>query len=129
MRLKKLAVFALTFLSFSAIAEVQLTQADILGVWQIDKESRNSDGSKARGLSTTWEFKKDGTLEGNSHDADASARVEKMRAVVSYSIEDGKLVKQAAPGRSKMETCTAVEKENDKMVLKCQSIYFFMTKK
>ncbi|MDP2178514.1 hypothetical protein [Methylicorpusculum sp.] len=129
MRLKKLAVFALTFLSFSAVAEVQLTQADILGVWQIDKESRNSDGSKARGLSTTWEFKKDGTLEGNSHDADASARVEKMRAVVSYSIEDGKLVKQAAPGRSKMETCTAVEKENDKMVLKCQSIYFFMTKK
>jgi hypothetical protein len=129
MRLKKLAVSALTFLSFSAFAEVQLTQADILGVWQIDKESRNSDGSKARGLSTTWEFKKDGTLEGNSHDADASARVEKMRAVVSYSIEDGKLVKQAAPGRSKMETCTAVEKENDKMVLKCQSIYFFMTKK
>ncbi|MDO8941304.1 MAG: hypothetical protein Q7U98_19285 [Methylicorpusculum sp.] len=129
MRLKKLAVFALTFLSFSAVAEVQLTQADILGVWQIDKESRNSDGSKARGLSTTWEFKKDGTLEGNSHDADASARVEKMRAVVSYSIEDGKLIKQAAPGRSKMETCTAVEKENDKMVLKCQSIYFFMTKK
>jgi hypothetical protein len=39
------------------------------------------------------------------------------------------LVKQAAPGRSKMETCTAVEKVNDKMVLKCQAIYFFMTKK
>jgi hypothetical protein len=52
-----------------------------------------------------------------------------LRATLNYSIEEGKLLKQAAPGRSKMETCVAIEKENNKMVLKCQTLYFFMTKK
>ena len=120
---------ALMLFSFSAVAEVPLTQADILGTWQIDKESLQSDGSKSRSINSTWTFKNDGTMEGVSQDSDAHARMETLRASLNYSIEDGKIVKQAAPGRSKMETCTAVEKENDKMVLKCQAIYFFMTKK
>jgi exopolysaccharide biosynthesis protein len=55
--------------------------------------------------------------------------VESTRAVLNYSIENGKLVKQAAPGRSKMEACEAVEKNGNQMVLKCTNIYFFMTKK
>ncbi len=115
--------------SFSAVAEVPLTQADILGTWQIDKESLQSDGSKSRSINSTWTFNSDGTMVGVSKDSDAHARMETLRASLNYSIEDGKILKQAAPGRSKMETCTAVEKENDKMVLKCQAIYFFMTKK
>ena len=126
---KKFFVPALMFFSYSAVAEVPLTQADILGTWQIDKESLQRDGSKSRSLKSTWTFKNDGTMEGVSEDSDAHARAETIRATLNYSIEDGKLVKQAAPGRSKMETCTAVEKENDKMVLKCQELYFFMTKK
>ena len=106
-----------------------LTQADILGTWQIDKESLQSDGSKSRSLNSTWTFKNDGTMEGVTQDSDAHARTETLRASLNYSIEGGKLIKQAAPGRSKMETCTAVEKENNKMVLQCQAIYFFMSKK
>ena len=129
MQIKKLPAFALMLLSFSAAAEVQLTQADVLGTWQIDKESASADGSRGRSSNTTWTFKEDGTIEGLTQESDAHARVDNLRAVLNYSIENGKVVKQAAPGRSKMETCVAAEKEGNKMVLKCQSVYFFMTKK
>lgn len=129
MSFNKLTACALLLLSFSATADVPLTTADIVGTWQIDKESVNSDGSKSRGMNTTWAFKEDGTMEGTTEDTDTHARVNQTRAVLNYSVEAGKLVKQAAPGRSKMETCAAVEKEGNKMVLKCPSNYFFMTKK
>lgn len=129
MQFKKLSALALLLLSFSATAAVQLTKADVLGVWQIDKESSSSDGSKGRVSNTTWNFKEDGTIEGLTHESDAHARIENLRAVLNYSIENGKLVKQAAPGRSKMETCEAIEKEGNSMVLKCSTVYFFMTKK
>jgi hypothetical protein len=124
----KMLFIPLMFISFSSIADVPLTQADILGTWKIDKESLQSDGSKSRSLNSTWTFKTDGTMEGISQDSDAHARAETLRATLNYSIEDGKVVKQAAPGRSKMETCAAVEKDSNKMVLKCQSLYFFMSK-
>jgi hypothetical protein len=129
MRIQQLWFSILIFSSFSAVAGVPLTQADLLGNWQIDKESSNSDGSKARSTNTTWNIKNNGTIEGVTQDSDSHARVESTRAVLNYSIEDGKLVKQAAPGRSKMETCEAVEKNGNQMVLKCQTVYFFMTKK
>ena len=129
MRLIKFSTAALMFLSFSVSADVQLTKADVLGTWQIDKESNSSDGSKGRTSNTTWTFKDDGTIEGMTHESDSHARVEQLRAVLNYTIEDGKVLKQAAPGRSKMEACAAVEKVGNSMVLKCQSIYFFMTKK
>ena len=125
----KILFISLMLFSFSSVADFALTQADLLGVWQIDKESVQSDGSKSRSLNSTWTFKSDGTIEGISQDSDAHARTETIRATLNYSLEDGKLVKQAAPGRSKMETCAAVEKEGNKMVLHCQSLYFYMTKK
>jgi len=125
----KLLFIPLMLFSFSSFADVALSQADLLGTWQIDKESVQSDGSKSRNLNSTWTFKSDGTIEGISQDSDAHARAETLRATLNYSIEDGKIVKQAAPGRSKMETCAAVEKEGNKMVLHCQSLYFFMSKK
>lgn len=129
MQLTKLSTFTLLFFAFSVNADVQLTQADLLGTWQIDKESVDREGTKSRSLNTTWTFREDGTMEGKSQESDAHARIDTLRAVLNYSVEDGKLVKQAAPGRSRMETCTAIEKENDKMILKCPSNYFFMTKK
>ena len=129
MRFQKFSILALILCSFSAIADVQLTQADLIGTWQIDKESVDREGTKSRSLNTTWTFREDGTLEGQSQESDVHARVDQLRAVLNYSVEDGKLLKQAAPGRSRMETCTAVEKENNTMILKCQSAYFFMTKK
>ncbi len=129
MKFAKLSTFTLLFFAFSVNADVQLTQADLLGTWQIDKESVDREGTKSRSLNTTWTFREDGTMEGKSQESDVHARIDTLRAVLNYSVEDGKLVKQAAPGRSRMETCTAIEKENDKMILKCRSNYFFMTKK
>ncbi len=129
MQFNKPAVFALLLLSFSAVAEVQLTRADILGKWQIDKESVHADGRDARDISTVWVFREDGTMEGTTNEVEAHARVNQLRAVLNYSVEDGKLIKQAAAGRSKMETCITTEKEGNKMVLKCGTTYFFMTKK
>ncbi|MGY6274357.1 lipocalin family protein [Methylomonas sp. MgM2] len=130
MQFKILTVATLLAFSFPAFSEeIQLSQADLLGTWQIDKESVNRDGSDARGLNTQWTFRQDGTMEGVSQESDAHARVDSLRAVLNYSVENGKLIKQAAPGRSKMETCAAVEKEGNKMVLQCRSVYFFMTKK
>ena len=110
-------------------AEVPLTLADLLGTWQIEKESVNADGSGGRSMNTTWNFKNDGTMEGISQENDAHARVDQLKAVLNYSVEDGRLKKQAAPGRSKTETCVATAKDGNKLVLKCSSIYFFMTKK
>ncbi|MBD9356370.1 hypothetical protein [Methylomonas albis] len=129
MQFIKLPVVALMLLSFNAVAEVQLSKAELLGTWTIDKESNTSDGSKARSSNTTWTFKEDGTIEGMTHESDSHARIDQMRAVLNYSVEGGKIVKQAAPGRSKMETCEAIEKAGNNMVLKCQTVYFFMTKK
>lgn len=129
MRITNLFTAVLLLVSASAFADVPLNQSDILGTWQIDKESLQSDGSKSRSLNSTWTFKSDGTIEGISQESDAHARVESLRAILNYLLEDGKLLKQAAPGRSKIETCVAIEKENNRMVLKCQAIYFFMTKK
>ena len=129
MRITNLFTAVFLLVSASAFADVPLNQSDILGTWQIDKESLQSDGSKSRSLNSTWTFKSDGTIEGISQESDAHARVESLRATLNYSLEDGKLLKQAAPGRSKIETCVAIEKENNRMVLKCQAIYFFMTKK
>lgn len=101
----------------------------MIGAWQIDKESVNADGSDARGLNTVWTFREDGTMEGVSQETEAHARINQLRAVLNYSVENGKLVKQAAPGRSKMETCDAIQKDGSKLVLKCSATYFFMTKK
>ncbi|MBU2569608.1 MAG: hypothetical protein KJ725_06125 [Gammaproteobacteria bacterium] len=129
MQFTKFSTFTLLFFAFSVNADVQLTQADLIGTWQIDKESVDREGTKSRSLNTTWSFREDGTMEGKSQESDVHARIDTLRAVLNYSVEDGKLVKQAAPGRSRMETCTAIEKENDKMILKCRSNYFFMTKK
>jgi hypothetical protein len=129
MRIQKFSLFALLFASFSVLAEVPLTQADLVGTWQIEKESTNKDGSQGRTTNTIWNVKNDGTIEGITQDSDAHARVNSTKAVLNYSIENGKLIKQAAPGRSKMETCEAIEKNGNQMVLKCQTVYFFMSKK
>jgi len=115
--------------SFAANADVDLTEADILGSWKIDAESLHSDARDAKELDTVWTFKNDGTMEGVSSDSQAHARVGEFRATLNYRIENGKMIKQAAPGRSRNETCVAIEKDGPKMVLKCSSVYFFMTKK
>lgn len=129
MKIQKLGLFALLVFSFSALAEIPLSQADLVGTWQIEKEATNKEGNQARATNTIWNIKSDGTIEGVSQDSDAHARQASTKAVLNYSIDNGKLVKQQAPGRSKMETCAAVEKNGNQMILKCQTVYYFMSKK
>ena len=128
MRFNKIIPALLLMFAFNANAEIPLTESDILGSWQIDKESINRDGSNSKALNTVWTFNNDGTMVGESVDSQRHARVEKFRVVLKYRIENGKLIKQV-PGRSKEETCIAEEKDDSKMLLKCKNIYFFMTKK
>ncbi len=116
-------------IAFSANAEIPLTESDILGTWKIDKESIKRDGSISKQLNTTWTFNEDGTMVGVSIDSQRHARVGKFRAVLKYRIENGKLIKQVGPGRSKEESCSAIEKNDATMLLKCTNIYFFMIKK
>ena len=116
-------------LAFSANAEVPLTASNILGSWTVDKESINRNGSNSKALKTVWTFKSDGIMVGVSKDSQAHARMEEFRATLNYRIENGKMIKQVSPGRSREQTCTAEEKEGPKMILKCGNIYFFTTKK
>lgn len=129
MKLRILIASALLSASFNALADVPLTQADLLGVWQIEKEAADAEGGKGRPSNALWDFRADGTMEGTAEDHDKNARINQMRAVLNYNIENGKLNKQIASGRAKMESCTAVKKEGSHMVLKCQFVYFFMNKK
>ena len=128
MRFNKIIPALLLMFAFNANAEIPLTESDILGSWQIEKESINRDGSGSKALNTVWTFNNDGTMVGESIDSQRHARVEKFRIVLKYRIENGKLIKQV-PGRSKEETCIAEEKDDSNMLLKCKNIYFFMTKK
>jgi hypothetical protein len=129
MSLNKIVPVLFLMFAVNANAEIPLTESDILGSWQIDKESIHRDGSDSKELNTVWTFNDDGTMVGVSIDSQKHARVGKFRAVLKYRVENGKLIKQVAPGRSKEETCIAEEKDGSKMLLKCKNIYFFMTKK
>lgn len=122
------ALFLLTC-AFAAQAEIKLTQADLIGTWQIDAEAISLDGRGRKELNSTWTFKQDGTMEGLSADTNQHARLSQFRASLNYSVVDGKIEKQVSPGRSKMQTCAAIEKTGKTMVLECDSIFFFMTKK
>lgn len=129
MRYKKILVSLLMAVAASANADVKITQEDILGAWQVDSEAISLDGRGLKPLNSLWTFRKDGTMEGYSTDSNAHARVSQFRATLQYEIENGKIHKQVSSGRSKLETCTVIEKKDPKMILECNGIFFFMTKK
>jgi hypothetical protein len=124
-------LYSLVF-AFSVQAETEpaipLSGDEILGNWSVDAESLHRSGEGSRRLDTIWTFNPDGTMIGESIDSQQHTRLGKMRAVVKYKLENGLLIRQMAPGRSKQEACKAVEKSGKKLVLKCTSVYFFMTK-
>lgn len=134
MKLKTFAAsfFYLLVFSLSVQAETEpaipLSSAEILGTWSVDAESIDRTGEGSRRLETLWTFNQDGTMTGESIDSQQHTRLGKMRAVVNYKLENGLLIRQIAPGRAKQENCKAVEKNGKKLVLKCVSVYFFMTK-
>jgi len=124
-----LALLFMTVAGTAASAEIKLTQEDLLGAWQIDSEAITLEGRGKKELNSVWTFRNDGTMEGFSSDTNAHARISEMRSTLNYSIENGLLRKQIAPGRSRTEDCKAVKKELPHLVLECNQIYFFMTKK
>ena len=122
-----IATTALTMLGVAANvhAEVKLTSAaDVLGLWSVTAEALKYDGEK-KALDITWEFKEGGILNTVAKDP----RTETIRVPLSYSVEDGMLVKQSVPGRQKFETCTVLKKDATSMDIKCKFLYFFLTKK
>ncbi len=123
-----LFLLSITFAS-TTNAEIPLSQEELLGEWQINAEAITLEGRGKKELKSTWTFHKDGTIEGLSNDTNAHARISEMRSSLNYSIENGKLRKQIAPGRTRTEDCVAVKKELPNLVLECNQIYFFMTKK
>lgn len=128
MLLKTTLIGLMMTFSVSAIAEIKLTEADLLGKWKIDSEALSIDGKASKELTSVWTFMNDGNMEAYSTDSNKHARVSEFRASVKYELEDGKLKKQASPGRSKYDLCVAVEKNPPKMILECNHIFFFMTK-
>ncbi|MGY6274463.1 hypothetical protein [Methylomonas sp. MgM2] len=117
-----------TLAAFSAHAEtIKLEDnSKILGKWQVTAEAAALDKEKKE-LNATWEFRKDGTLETIAEDT--RGRTKSMDITIKYSVEDGVIKKQAAPGREKYENCAVVKMEGKDMILKCKYLYFFMTRK
>ncbi len=101
MILKTTMIGLMMSFSIAAQADVKLTKADVVGKWMIQAEALSADQKKGlKELNATWTFREDGTMEGYSSDTNKHARVSELRASVQYSIqEDGKMKKQASPGR------------------------------
>ncbi|EIC29613.1 MULTISPECIES: hypothetical protein [Methylomicrobium] len=112
--------------SFTANADVQLKDdSDIRGKWNLYAEAAKLDGEK-KNVDIVWDFADNGIL--HTIATDSLGRTNEMRIEVKYIVEDGVLKKEVSPGRGKFETCKAVEKTADSMVLKCSFNYFFLKK-
>jgi hypothetical protein len=112
--------------SFTANADVHLKDAsDILGKWTLYAEAAKLEGEK-KNVDIVWDFADNGIL--HTIATDSLGRTNEMKIEVKYAVEDGVLKKEVSPGRGKFETCKAVEKDADNMVLKCSFNYFFLKK-
>ncbi|MFU8788881.1 MAG: hypothetical protein ACNA7G_07615 [Methylobacter sp.] len=114
------------FFTLSAHADVKLKDnSEILGKWNLHDEAVSLTSPK-KAVTQEWEFKADGTLISSA--SDVAGRISALKIPLKYSIEDGDIRKQSAPGRDKYETCKVIEKEGASMILKC-TYFFFFTKK
>ena len=124
--IKTLLSFSALILAFSANAEIKLEDnSKIIGKWQVTAEAAALDKEK-KALDVVWDFQKDGTLLAIGEDT--RGRTKEMSIPIKYSVEDGVIKKQMAPGREKYEDCAVVEMEGKNMVLKCKFLYFFLTR-
>ncbi len=98
----------------------------ILGKWHVDAAAAALHKEK-RAQDSVWEFKADGTLVTSGRDV-VSGRTGMMSINLKYSIENGQIRRQAAPGREKYETCGVTELSDTNMILKCTYLYYFLTK-
>ncbi len=122
----KIIPFAAALIGFSAHADVALkNNTDILGKWNVYAEAAKLDGEKKK-IQVEWDFQADGTLQTTS--TDSVGRTKEMKIAIKYFVEDGDIKKQTTPGRDKYESCNVLEKDSDKMVLKCTYLFYFLTK-
>lgn len=125
MKLIQTLIVAVALLFANATnAEVKLKDnSKILGKWKLYAEAAALNKEKVE-LFSVWDFRADGVIHTESEDR--FGRTKTLVIDLKYSVEDGKLKKQRSPGRSKMDTCSVIELENRKMILKCPFVYFFM---
>jgi len=117
---------AALFFAFSANAEVALqSNSEILGKWKLYAEAMKLDGEK-KAVTVEWDFKADGALLTTA--TDSVGRTKEMKIAIKYFVEDGEIKKQTKPGQEKYESCKVVDKDSSKMTLKCQFLYYFLTK-
>lgn len=122
----KIAPVAAIFLAFAANAEIELKDnSEILGKWKLYAEATKLDGEK-KAITVQWEFKDDGVLQTTS--TDSVGRTKEMKIAIKYSVADGVIKKQVTPGREKYESCKVVNKSDKDMTLKCEYLFFFLTK-
>ncbi len=125
-RCVKILPLVAIFFTLSANADVELKDnSEILGKWNLHDEAVSLTSPK-KAVTQEWEFKKDGTLISSA--TDVAGRISALKIALKYSIENGEIKKQSAPGREKYESCKVIEKEGSNMILKC-AYFFFLTKK
>ncbi len=129
--MKKTTILALgmALSAFGAQAEdVSLEDnSKIVGKWHVYATAPALHKEK-RAQDSEWNFKKNGVLTIRGKDV-VSGRTGMMNIELKYTIEDGVIKRQKAPGREKYESCAVTELDSSKMVLKCQFLYYFLEKK
>ncbi len=128
---KTTTILGLTALlsAFTAQAEnVKLEDnSKILGKWHVFATAPALHKEK-RAQDALWIFKKNGTLSIQGKDV-VSGRTGMMDISLKYSVENGGIKRQTAPGRERYENCAVTELDDKKMTLKCTFLYYFLTKK
>ncbi|MGR9014548.1 MAG: hypothetical protein ACU83U_12965 [Gammaproteobacteria bacterium] len=125
-RCVKILPLVAIFFTLSANADVQLKDnSEILGKWNLHDEAVTLNGQK-KAITQEWDFRADGILMSTA--SDVAGRISTLKIPIKYSVENGEIKKQVAPGREKYESCKVIEKEGSNMIIKC-AYYFFLTKK
>jgi len=122
------SVLSLCALLFACTANAEIKLQDnskILGKWRVNGEALAIDKEQKK-INVSWEFRSDGTLM--TVGEDSLGRTKEMDIAIKYKVEDGIIKKQASPGREKYEDCTVMRLEGKDMVLRCRSLFFFMTR-
>ena len=125
-RCVKILPLVAIFFTLSANADVQLKDnSEILGKWDLHGEAVSLTAPK-KAITQEWDFRPDGILMSTA--TDVAGRISELKIAIKYSVENGEIKKQVAPGREKYESCKVIEKEGPNMILKC-AYFFFLTKK
>ncbi len=126
MKFKKafIAGAALLFsVSAQAAEDIKLKDnSEIVGKWNLYAEAIALHKEKVE-LFSEWEFTKDGTIHTRSNDR--FGRTKTIKIDLKYAVENGVIMKQKTPGRSKMESCRVLELDRSKLTMKCTFVYLF----